>query len=72
MIPAQIIADLGLKAGSAVNVELKNGKIVLTPISKPSLPRYSEKELLAGLTAESAHADEIAEVSDTDLPGVTW
>ena len=62
IIPAAMARELLLTAGSEVDIELKAGAIVLTPLKRGSkrLP-YTEAQLMVGIDALSAHADEIAE-----------
>jgi antitoxin MazE len=59
-----IMADLpNFRDGTKVIVEVSEEGIMVKPVRsprrKPHLP-YSEKELLADLSPESAHADELA------------
>ncbi len=59
-----IMADIpNFKDGTKVIVEVSEEGIMVKPVRspgrKPQLP-YSEKELLADLNPETAHADELA------------
>lgn len=62
-IPANMLASMGLSVNSSINIEVKDGKTIIEPISEPKkrlkLP-FSEVALLKGLDAYTAHADEIA------------
>ncbi len=65
IIPAPLVRQLGLVEGVEIDVQIKQGAIVLTPLRPVSkqLP-FSEAELLDGIEAFNAHADELA----TPLP----
>ncbi|MCS0431331.1 AbrB/MazE/SpoVT family DNA-binding domain-containing protein [Vibrio alginolyticus] len=68
IIPAAFIKQLGLAEGADIEVKADGGKIIIEPIKRPkkSFP-FSEKELLKGLDAHTAHADELAIVSGKEL-----
>ncbi|HHF2949012.1 TPA: AbrB/MazE/SpoVT family DNA-binding domain-containing protein [Vibrio alginolyticus] len=68
IIPAAFIKQLGLAEGADIEVKTDGGKIIIEPIKRPnkSFP-FSEKELLKGLDANTAHADELAIVSGKEL-----
>lgn len=63
-LSSKILTQAKLDLSSPINIEVKDGKIVIEPIvkidKKVNLP-FSESELLDGLNAYSAHADEVAE-----------
>ena len=66
-----IMAELPkFKDGTKVTVEVSEEGIVVKPVrpvrNKPRLP-YSEKELLADLSPETAHADELATPLSTEI-----
>lgn len=65
IIPAPLVRQLALVEGVEIDVQIKEGAIVLTPLRPVSkqLP-FSEAELLDGIEAFNAHADELA----TPLP----
>lgn len=67
IIPAVYVRQLELVEGSEIEVESKDGIIVIRPAKKKSkrLP-FSESELLSGLDAHTAHGDELAAVSDKE------
>lgn len=52
-IPAVALADLGAREGTAAELVIQGGKLVVTPIATPS--RYSFDELLAGITQDNQH-----------------
>ena len=60
----------GFSAGTRVSVEVTEDGLVVEPIPdgvrEPVLP-YAEKVLLAGLTPEGAHADEVCELLPEEL-----
>lgn len=68
IIPATFIRQLGLVEGADIEVKTEGNKIIIEPVKrqKKSFP-FSEKELLKGLDAHTAHADELASVSGKEL-----
>jgi antitoxin MazE len=50
-IPRHVAAKAGLRAGSRVEVETEDGKIVISP----ARARYALAELLDGMTPEAMH-----------------
>ena len=65
IIPAPVDRQLALVEGAEMDVQVKEGAIVLTPLTPALKPLpFSEAELLSGLKAFNAHADELA----TPLP----
>ncbi len=54
-IPKAAAVETNLAQGSVVEVEVRNGRIVLEP-QRP--PKYTLEELVAGMTEENRH-DEI-------------
>lgn len=60
---SKILAQARLDVSSPISIDVKAGKIVIEaaqkPASKVKLP-FSEADLLKGLDAHSAHADELA------------
>lgn len=69
-IPANMLASMGLEVNSPVTIEVVDGKIVIKPVrasqKKLKLP-FSEQALLQDLNAYTAHADEIATPSGSEL-----
>lgn len=68
IIPATFIRQLGLVEGADIEVKVEGEKITIELIKRPKkrFP-FSEKELLNGLDAHTAHADELAVVSGKEL-----
>ncbi len=68
IIPATFIKQLGLIEGSDIEVRADGKKIIIEPVKrqKKRFP-FSEKELLTGLDAHTAHADELAVVSGKEI-----
>ena len=68
IIPAALIRQLELEEGREIDITSEDGKIIIEPLDtkKKRLP-FSEAELLAGLTAHTAHADELATLSSKEL-----
>jgi len=68
IIPATYIKQLGLVVGADIEVKSDGNKLIIEPIKRPKkhFP-FSEMELLTGLDAYTAHADELAIVSSKEL-----
>ena len=68
IIPATYIKQLGLVVGADIEVKSDGNKLIIEPIKRPKkhFP-FSEMELLTGLDAYTAHADELAIVSGKEL-----
>ena len=55
-------------AGDPVTVEVSERGLVIQPVKRRSEPLiYTERELLAGLTPETAHADELTHLTDIEF-----
>lgn len=70
-ISSKILAQARLGVSSAITIEVEDGKIIIGAVQeratrKVKLP-FSEKDLLKGLDAHGAHADELAQPSATEL-----
>lgn len=65
-----ILAQAGLDIASQIEIEVKEGRIMIQAATRPvpvvKLP-YSEAELLQGLTPQTAHADELADLSASEI-----
>ena len=68
IIPAAFIKQLGLVEGADIEVKADGNKIIIEPVKRPKkrFP-FSEQELINGLDAHTAHADELATVLDNEL-----
>ena len=53
-IPAAFAAEIKLVEGSLANVSVENGRLVVTPVAKPS---YILSELLEAITPENLHVE---------------
>lgn len=62
-IPAAFARDIGIEEGSEINISIKDGNIIIEPIARKKRFPYSEKDLLKGMPAQTAHADELASIS---------
>ena len=51
-IPKQLAEDADLTEGTAVVLQARNGRLVVTPVTRR---RYSLDELLAGITRSNRH-----------------
>ena len=64
-LPKDIMAQAKLHPASPITIEVKGRRIIIqaAPVSarKVKLP-FTEEELLRGLDAHRAHADELAEI----------
>ena len=69
-LSSKILAQARLDVASPVSIDVKGGKIVIEAASKAprkiNLP-FSEADLLAGLDAHGAHADELALPSASEM-----
>jgi len=66
-LPSKLLAALRLEINSAISIDVKDNKIIIEAVSEQaevllSFP-FSEAALLNGMTPESAHADDLAEVT---------
>ena len=59
-IPKSFAAESRIEAGSAVNLSLVEGRIIVEPVSEPD---YVLDDLLAGVTKQNVHAE-----IDTGVP----
>jgi len=53
-IPKALAREIEAECGCEVNLEVENGRLVITPVKRP---RYTLKELLAGITPENLHGE---------------
>ncbi|TYT74415.1 AbrB/MazE/SpoVT family DNA-binding domain-containing protein [Desulfobotulus mexicanus] len=68
IIPASLIRQLNLREGSEIDMKEDGGRIILEPVKGSQKPfPFSEKVLLKGLDAHTAHADELAAVSEKEM-----
>ncbi|AJD52377.1 antitoxin MazE [Thalassospira xiamenensis M-5 = DSM 17429] len=69
-LSSKILAQARLDVASPVSIDVKGGKIVIEAASKAArkinLP-FSEAELLVGLDAHGAHADELGLPSASEM-----
>ncbi|MAB35506.1 MULTISPECIES: MazF family transcriptional regulator [Thalassospira] len=69
-LSSKILAQARLDVASPVSIDVKGGKIVIEAASKATrkinLP-FSEAELLVGLDAHGAHADDLALPSASEM-----
>lgn len=69
-LPGKILAQARLEVSSPISIDVEAGKILIKAAGpatrKVKLP-FSEAELLKGLDAHGAHADERAEPSASEL-----
>lgn len=68
IIPADCIKKLGLAKGDDIEVKIDGNQIIIEPIQKPNkrFP-FSEAELLNGLNAHTAHADELGAITNKEI-----
>lgn len=69
-LPSKILAQANLDVSSPIRIGVKSGKIVIEAapqtVRKVNLP-FSEADLLKGLDPHSAHADDLAELSSSEV-----
>lgn len=69
-LSSKILAQAKLEVSSPISIDVKAGKIVIEAAQKApgrvNLP-FSESDLLKGLDAHGAHADEIAQPTATEM-----
>ena len=72
--PNEALATLSMatvpdfSAGDSVTVDVSECGLVVKPVNQRREPLiYTESELLAGLTPETAHADELAHLTDVEF-----
>ena len=69
-LSSKILAQAKLDVSSPINIDVKAGKIVIEALAEPArkvkLP-FSEADLLRGLDAQGAHANEVAVPSTAEL-----
>ncbi|KKN50834.1 hypothetical protein LCGC14_0628700 [marine sediment metagenome] len=69
-LSSKILAQAKLDVSSPISIDVKAGRIVIEAARKASrkvnLP-FSEADLLKGLDAHGAHADELAQPSATEM-----
>jgi antitoxin MazE len=64
-----VLAKAGLDISSPIDISATEGKIVIEAIKtrEPVIPLpFSEADLLSGLTPHTAHADELAPLTDLE------
>ncbi len=66
-LSSKLLAATRLEISSLISIEVEGNRIIIQALPEEtgrrlSLP-YSEEDLLAGLTPETAHADALAELS---------
>jgi antitoxin MazE len=70
-LPSKILAAASLEVNSPITVIVKGKKIIIEPVVEQTDKRFklpfSESMLLAGLTPETVHADELAAVTSVEL-----
>lgn len=70
-LSSKILAAASLEVNSPITVDVKGRKIIIEPVFEHTNKRlklpFSESMLLAGLTPETAHADELAELTSVEL-----
>lgn len=70
-LPGKILAAARLDVSSPISMQVKGNKIIIEAVREPKSKRlklpYNEASLLADLTPDSAHADELALPSPREL-----
>jgi len=70
-LPSKILAAASLGVNSPITISIKGKKIIIEPVVERADKRlklpFSESMLLADLTPETVHADELAAVTSLEL-----
>ncbi len=66
IIPVALVQQLGLVEGTKLNIKEHNGVMIIEPVTTKRFP-FSEQELLNSLNSYTAHGDELATISPTEL-----
>jgi antitoxin MazE len=70
-LPRKLLAQARLEVSSPVSMTVKGKKIIIEAETKPRTKRlrlpFSETELIRSLSPETAHADELAELLDSEF-----
>lgn len=70
-LPARILAEARLDVSSPVSLIVEEGKIVIEALGDPLHKRlrlpYTEADLIGALNPDTAHADELARPSGTEV-----
>ena len=71
-LPSKLLALARLDVSSQVNIEVREGRIVIEATEKKGkrlkLP-FSEEDLLKGLNERTSHTGELAMLSDEEMGG---
>jgi len=70
-LSSKVLAAASLEVNSPITINVKGKRIIIEPVviqtdKRLKLP-FSESMLLAGLTPETVHADELAAVTSVEL-----
>ncbi|GAA0328160.1 AbrB/MazE/SpoVT family DNA-binding domain-containing protein [Morganella psychrotolerans] len=65
IIPTSILKQLGIEAGHKLDMYVENGNLVLSPVKKKFV--FTEDYLVKNMTEFNSHADELAQVSGTEI-----
>jgi len=70
-LPSKILASAGLDTGAPISIEVVGNKVIIEPVAnKPArrlkLP-FTEAQLLSGLDEHTSHADELTELSSSEV-----
>jgi antitoxin MazE len=70
-LPSKILAATRLEVSSAISMVVKGNKIIIEAVKEPPFTRlklpFSEASLIADLSPETAHCDELALPSGKEL-----
>ncbi len=70
-LPSKVLAAAGLDVGAPISIEVVDNKVIIEPLADKTARRFklpfSEAQLLSGLDEYTAHADELAELSSSEL-----
>lgn len=70
-LPSKLLASTQLQINSAISISVEDNKIIIEALPELAEGRlglpFSEDDLLMGLTPETAHADVLATITDSEM-----
>lgn len=70
-LPSKVLAAAGLDTGAPISIEVVDNKVIIEPVAQKSKRRlklpFTEAQLLSGLDQHTSHADELADLSSSEV-----
>tara|TARA_B100000745_G_scaffold176641_1_gene115635 strand:- start:57 stop:317 length:261 start_codon:yes stop_codon:yes gene_type:complete len=69
-LPKEILEQAKLSVSSPIRIDVKDEKIVIKPLQTASITQklpFTEADLLIGLDAYTAHADELVQLTASEI-----